>query len=75
MQHARGREMLGTSGWLASLQKTKRVLDRFFLWTGYLAGVLFTILAFFITYDVLPGSGAMCLAFPRPASRMKSAAT
>jgi TRAP-type C4-dicarboxylate transport system permease small subunit len=65
MQHAQPqRELLDTSGWLASLQKTKRVLDRFFLWTGYLAGVLFAILAFFITYDVLARKWGHMLGIP-----------
>jgi TRAP-type C4-dicarboxylate transport system permease small subunit len=38
---------------LAFVHAAQRRLDRFVLWTGYLAGALFFALAFFITYDVL----------------------
>jgi TRAP-type C4-dicarboxylate transport system permease small subunit len=30
-----------------------RVVDSVFIWPGYLAGVLYFVLAFFVTYDVL----------------------
>jgi TRAP-type C4-dicarboxylate transport system permease small subunit len=30
-----------------------RAVDRVFLWPGYLAGALYILLAFFVTYDVL----------------------
>ena len=30
-----------------------RAVDCVFLWPGYLAGVLYFVLAFFVTYDVL----------------------
>jgi TRAP-type mannitol/chloroaromatic compound transport system permease small subunit len=38
---------------LGHVRACQRVLDRVGLWTGYFAGGLFFVLAFFITYDVL----------------------
>ena len=51
-------------GPLAGLQTIKRGLDTFFLWTGYMAGMLFTILAFFITYDVIARKWGHVLGIP-----------
>jgi TRAP-type mannitol/chloroaromatic compound transport system permease small subunit len=39
-------------------------MDTFFLWTGYLSGLLFTILAFFITYDVIARKWGHFLGIP-----------
>lgn len=39
-------------------------LDRFFLWTGYLAGALFFGLAFFVTYDVLARKWGSAVGLP-----------
>lgn len=49
---------------LAGLQTIKRRLDTFFLWTGYMAGILFALLAFFITYDVLARKWGYALGIP-----------
>jgi TRAP-type mannitol/chloroaromatic compound transport system permease small subunit len=38
---------------LKHIQTVKQTMDRVLLWTGYLAGGLFMLLAFFVTYDVL----------------------
>jgi TRAP-type mannitol/chloroaromatic compound transport system permease small subunit len=46
------------------MQTIKRVMDRFFLVTGYLAGILFIILAFFITYDVIARKWGHVLGIP-----------
>jgi TRAP-type mannitol/chloroaromatic compound transport system permease small subunit len=51
-------------GLLAGMQTIKRVLDTFFLWTGYMAGTLFAILAFFITYDVIARKWGHVLGIP-----------
>jgi TRAP-type mannitol/chloroaromatic compound transport system permease small subunit len=49
---------------LDSVQTIKRVMDRFFLVTGYLAGILFMLLAFFITYDVIARKWGYALGIP-----------
>ena len=49
---------------LDSIQTIKRLMDRFFLWTGYLAGILFMIIAFFITYDVIARKWGHVLGIP-----------
>jgi TRAP-type mannitol/chloroaromatic compound transport system permease small subunit len=49
---------------LAGLQTVKRGLDTFLLWTGYMAGILFALLAFFITYDVLARKWGDMLGLP-----------
>jgi TRAP-type mannitol/chloroaromatic compound transport system permease small subunit len=49
---------------LERLQTTKRLVDTVFLWTGYMSGILFTALAFFITYDVLARKWGYFLGIP-----------
>jgi TRAP-type mannitol/chloroaromatic compound transport system permease small subunit len=41
-----------------------RVLDRLFIGTGYIAGVLYGVLAFFVTYDVLARKWGSYLGLP-----------
>ena len=52
LQH-RQAEQHSADQFLARVQAVKRAMDRLFLGLGYLAGMLFTALAFFITYDVI----------------------
>lgn len=59
-QHALQRTM----SQLDRLQTLKRLVDRLFLATGYFAGALFTLLAFFITYDVLARKWGHVLGLP-----------
>jgi TRAP-type mannitol/chloroaromatic compound transport system permease small subunit len=49
---------------LDSIQTIKRLMDRFFLLTGYLAGILFMLIAFFITYDVIARKWGHVLGIP-----------
>ena len=49
---------------LERIQTTKRLVDTVFLWTGYTSGLLFTLLAFFITYDVLARKWGYFLGIP-----------
>jgi len=49
---------------LAFVQAVQRGLDRFVLWTGYLAGALFFGLAFFVTYDVLARTWGAAVGLP-----------
>jgi TRAP-type mannitol/chloroaromatic compound transport system permease small subunit len=49
---------------LERLQTTKRLVDTVFLWTGYMSGVLFTALSFFITYDVIARKWGYFLGIP-----------
>jgi TRAP-type mannitol/chloroaromatic compound transport system permease small subunit len=51
-QH-RQAEQHSADQFLARVQAVKQAMDRLFLGLGYLAGMLFTALAFFITYDVI----------------------
>ena len=72
LQH-RQAEQHSADQFLARVQAVKRAIDRLFLGLGYLAGMLFTALAFFITYDVIARKWGMPLAFPPRASLTKSA--
>jgi TRAP-type mannitol/chloroaromatic compound transport system permease small subunit len=49
---------------LNGLQTVVRVLDLLFVGTGYLAGALYGILAFFVTYDVLARKWGSYLGLP-----------
>lgn len=49
---------------LERIRRIKRVMDAFFLCTGYMAGILFTLLAFFITYDVIARKWGHILGLP-----------
>lgn len=49
---------------LERLRTIKRVMDTLFLWTGYMSGGLFTLLAFFITYDVIARKWGAALGIP-----------
>ena len=53
-----------TMSQLDRLQTIKRAVDWLFLVTGYFAGILFAILAFFITYDVLARKWGYVLGIP-----------
>ena len=57
-------ELLQVTRQLDRIRTLKRVIDRFFLATGYLAGMLFTLLAFFITYDVMARKWGYWLGLP-----------
>jgi TRAP-type mannitol/chloroaromatic compound transport system permease small subunit len=57
-------ELQRSSRLLDRIQATQRVMDRFFLCTGYLAGMLFTALAFFITYDAIARKWGYFLGIP-----------
>lgn len=63
-QEQRRREQAQAEHLLASIQHVKRVMDTLFLWTGYMSGLLFTILAFFITYDVIARKWGHVLGIP-----------
>ena len=39
-------------------------MDRIFIWPGYLAGVLYFVLAFFVTYDVLARKWGAAVGLP-----------
>ena len=52
LQH-RQAEQHSADQFLTRVQAVKRAKDRLFLGLGYLAGMLFTALAFFITYDAI----------------------
>ena len=41
-----------------------RVVDRVFIWPGYLAGVMYLVLAFFVTYDVLARKWGVYVGLP-----------
>jgi TRAP-type mannitol/chloroaromatic compound transport system permease small subunit len=41
-----------------------RVVDSVFIWPGYLAGVLYFVLAFFVTYDVLARKWGAAVGLP-----------
>jgi TRAP-type mannitol/chloroaromatic compound transport system permease small subunit len=49
---------------LEHIRTVKQAMDRLFLCTGYLSGILFTILAFFITYDVIARKWGHVLGIP-----------
>jgi TRAP-type mannitol/chloroaromatic compound transport system permease small subunit len=49
---------------VSALARAERALDRVLLGTGYLAGMLFMALAFFITYDVIARKWGDVLAIP-----------
>jgi TRAP-type mannitol/chloroaromatic compound transport system permease small subunit len=49
---------------LARIRVIKQVMDRLFLFTGYFSGILFTVLAFFITYDVIARKWGHFLGIP-----------
>lgn len=49
---------------LERIQVVKQVMDRIFLLTGYFSGLLFTLLAFFITYDVIARKWGYFLGIP-----------
>ena len=63
-QEQRQDELASTGNGLERLQATKRVMDRLFLWTGYMSGSLFAALAFFITYDVIARKWGHVLGIP-----------
>jgi TRAP-type mannitol/chloroaromatic compound transport system permease small subunit len=63
-QEQRRREQTQREHLLASIQHVKRVMDTLFLLTGYMSGILFTILAFFITYDVIARKWGHVLGIP-----------
>ena len=63
-QEQRQGELASTRRVLARIQTTKRVVDTVFLWTGYMSGILFIALAFFITYDVLARKWGYALGIP-----------
>jgi TRAP-type mannitol/chloroaromatic compound transport system permease small subunit len=65
MQQEQGQSALRNEGkWLGRIHTVKRVMDTFFLWTGYMAGLLFALLAFFITYDVIARKWGYALGIP-----------
>jgi TRAP-type mannitol/chloroaromatic compound transport system permease small subunit len=41
-----------------------RAVDRVFIWPGYLAGALYVVLAFFVTYDVLARKWGSAVGLP-----------
>jgi TRAP-type mannitol/chloroaromatic compound transport system permease small subunit len=49
---------------LEKIRLVTQMMDRVLLWTGYLAGMLFMFLAFFITYDVLARKWGGALGIP-----------
>jgi TRAP-type mannitol/chloroaromatic compound transport system permease small subunit len=49
---------------LEHIQTVKQTMDRVLLWTGYLAGGLFMLLAFFVTYDVLARKWGSAIGLP-----------
>jgi TRAP-type mannitol/chloroaromatic compound transport system permease small subunit len=49
---------------LKHIQTVKQTMDRVLLWTGYLAGGLFMLLAFFVTYDVLARKWGSAIGLP-----------
>jgi TRAP-type mannitol/chloroaromatic compound transport system permease small subunit len=53
MQADRGTGQAHGASLLDNVQTVNQLMERVLLWTGYLAGGLFLLLAFFITYDVL----------------------
>jgi TRAP-type mannitol/chloroaromatic compound transport system permease small subunit len=63
-QAQRQDEPTSTGSFLERLQTIKRLMDRFFLWTGYMSGILFAALAFFITYDVIARKWGYVLGIP-----------
>jgi TRAP-type mannitol/chloroaromatic compound transport system permease small subunit len=63
-QEQRQGELASTRRVLERIQTTKRVVDTVFLWTGYMSGILFTALAFFITYDVIARKWGYALGIP-----------
>jgi len=63
-QEQRRREQAQAGHRLARIQHVKRVMDTLFLLTGYMSGLLFTILAFFITYDVIARKWGHLLGIP-----------
>ena len=65
MHHEQRRTTQQSAGALLdSIQTIKRLMDRFFLLTGYLAGILFMLIAFFITYDVIARKWGHVLGIP-----------
>jgi TRAP-type mannitol/chloroaromatic compound transport system permease small subunit len=54
----------GADHLLERVQAVKQAMDRCFLGIGYLAGMLFVFLAFFITYDVLARKWGQAIGIP-----------
>ena len=64
MQAGRGTEPQSRLKLLDTVQTVKQALDRILLATGYIAGGLFFLLAFFVTYDVLARKWGSILGIP-----------
>jgi TRAP-type C4-dicarboxylate transport system permease small subunit len=64
MRAGRGEKSATRGRFLSALHQAQRPLDRVLLATGYLAGLLFLGLAFFITYDVLARKWGDVLGLP-----------
>jgi TRAP-type mannitol/chloroaromatic compound transport system permease small subunit len=64
MQAQRGTAQSNGVPLLEHIQTLKQTMDRVLLWTGYLAGGLFMILAFFVTYDVLARKWGSAVGLP-----------
>ena len=63
-QTNRGEEESTSSRAPTRMQTVGRVLDLLFTGTGYLAGALYVVLAFFVTYDVLARKWGSYLGLP-----------
>jgi len=57
-------EQHGADKLLERVQAVKQAMDRIFLGLGYLAGILFAALAFFITYDALARKWGQAIGIP-----------
>jgi TRAP-type mannitol/chloroaromatic compound transport system permease small subunit len=64
MQAQRGTAPSNGAPLLERIQAVKQGLDRVLLWTGYVAGGLFMLLAFFVTYDVLARKWGSAVGIP-----------
>jgi TRAP-type mannitol/chloroaromatic compound transport system permease small subunit len=59
-----GAEPPGPSRSMQGLGALGHILDRVFTWTGYLSGLLFLMLAVFVTYDVMARKWGVYLHLP-----------
>ena len=56
--------MSGPRSSLTRAPALARAVDRVFMWPGYLAGALYILLAFFVTYDVLARKWGSAVGLP-----------
>jgi TRAP-type mannitol/chloroaromatic compound transport system permease small subunit len=64
MQAERGTAQSSGVPLLDTIQTVKRKMDQVLLWTGYVAGGLFMLLAFFVTYDVIARKWGSAIGIP-----------